>query len=65
MILGGGILALALSILVAVTLGPANVSQVNVRDVLLNHLGLADIPVRLSKNAIVWEERLPRALVAA
>jgi iron complex transport system permease protein len=65
LILGGGILALALSILVAVTLGPANVSLVNVRDVLLNHLGLADIPVRLSKNAIVWEERLPRALVAA
>ncbi|QTJ68497.1 iron chelate uptake ABC transporter family permease subunit [Rhodococcus sp. ZPP] len=63
--MGGGILALALSILVAVTLGPADVSLVNVRDVLLNHLGLADIPVRLSKNAIVWEERLPRALVAA
>ncbi|AWK73761.1 iron ABC transporter permease [Rhodococcus oxybenzonivorans] len=63
--MGGGILALALSILVAVTLGPADVSLVNVRDVLFNHLGLADIPVRLSKNAIVWEERLPRALVAA
>ncbi|WP_110036047.1 FecCD family ABC transporter permease [Nocardia neocaledoniensis] len=54
-----------LSILVAVTLGPADISLVNVRDVLLNHLGLADIPVRVSKNAIVWEERLPRALVAA
>ncbi|TQC47626.1 iron ABC transporter permease [Rhodococcus sp. WS4] len=63
--MGGGVVALALSILVAVTLGPADVSLVNVRDVLLNHLGLADIPVRLSKNAIVWEERLPRALVAA
>lgn len=58
-------LALALSILVAVTLGPADVSLVNVRDVLLNHLGLTDVPVRVSKNAIVWEERLPRALVAA
>ncbi len=56
---------LVLSILVAVTLGPADISLVNVRDVLLNHLGLADIPVRVSKNAIVWEERLPRALVAA
>jgi iron complex transport system permease protein len=62
---GSGAVALALSILVAVTLGPANISLVNVRDVLLNHLGIADIPVRLSKNAIVWEERLPRALVAA
>ncbi len=37
----------------------------NVRDILLNHLGLADIPVRPAKNAIVWEERLPRTLVAA
>ncbi len=65
LIAAGGIVALGLSILVAVTLGPADVSLVNVRDVLLNHTGLADIPVRLSKNAIVWEERLPRALVAA
>ena len=65
LIAAGGIALLGLSIFVAVTLGPADVSLVNVRDVLLNHLGLADIPVRLSKNAIVWEERLPRALVAA
>lgn len=60
-----GIVALALSIGVAVTLGPADVSLVNVRDVVLNHLGLADIPVRVSDDAIVWQERLPRALVAA
>ncbi|MBC7302869.1 MAG: iron chelate uptake ABC transporter family permease subunit [Nocardia sp.] len=65
MIVVAAALALALSILVAVTLGPADVSLVNVRDVLLNHLGLTDVPVRVSKNAIVWEERLPRALVAA
>ncbi|WP_245367633.1 FecCD family ABC transporter permease [Nocardia goodfellowii] len=65
MVVAGGLVALALSVLVAVTLGPADVSLVNVRDVLLNHFGLADIPVRVSKDAIVWEERLPRALVAA
>ncbi|MCZ4563337.1 iron chelate uptake ABC transporter family permease subunit [Rhodococcus sp. IEGM 1401] len=53
------------SILVAITLGPANISLVNVRDVVLNHLGVTDVPVKVSKNAIVWEERLPRALVAA
>lgn len=57
--------ALVVSIGVAVTLGPAEVSLVNVRDVLSNHLGLTDIPVRAAKDAIVWEERLPRALVAA
>ncbi|MEV3961351.1 iron chelate uptake ABC transporter family permease subunit [Nocardia sp. NPDC050193] len=63
--MAGGIVALTLSVLVAVTLGPADISAVNVRDILLNHLGLADIAVRPAKNAIVWEERLPRALVAA
>lgn len=60
-----GILAIALSVGVAVTLGPADVSLVNVRDILLNHLALTDIPVRVSEDAIVWQERLPRALVAA
>ncbi|MEV0683145.1 iron chelate uptake ABC transporter family permease subunit [Nocardia sp. NPDC050378] len=65
LIVVGGLAALAVSILIAVTLGPADISPVNVRDVLLNHLGLTDVPVRVSKNAIVWEERLPRALVAA
>ena len=60
-----GFAALLVSVLVAMTLGPADISLVNVRDIVLNHLGLADIPVRVSKNAIVWQERLPRALVAA
>ena len=54
-----------LTIAVALTLGPANVSLVNVRDVMTNHLGLTDIPVRVAADAIVWQERLPRALVAA
>ncbi len=56
---------LVVSIAVAITLGPADVSLVNVRDIVANHLGLTDIPVRAAKEAIVWEERLPRALVAA
>lgn len=61
----GALALLAISIGVAITLGPADVSLVNVRDILLNHLGGENIPVRVSKNAIVWEDRLPRALVAA
>ncbi|WP_081606081.1 FecCD family ABC transporter permease, partial [Rhodococcus sp. AW25M09] len=61
----GGLLLLLVSVAIAMTLGPAQVSLVNVRDVVLNHVGLADIPVKTSKNAIVWEERLPRSLVAA
>ncbi|MFD5823757.1 FecCD family ABC transporter permease [Nesterenkonia xinjiangensis] len=60
-----GLTVLALSIGVAVTLGPADVSLVNVRDIVLNHLAGAQIPVRPSEDAIVWQERLPRALVAA
>lgn len=60
-----GVVVLLLSVGVAITLGPADISLVNVRDIVLNHLGLADIPVRASENAIVWEDRLPRALVAA
>ncbi|WP_366146642.1 iron chelate uptake ABC transporter family permease subunit [uncultured Pseudokineococcus sp.] len=61
----GGLAALVLSVLATSALGPADVSLVVVRDVLLNHLGLADVPVRPAKDAIVWEERLPRALTAA
>lgn len=60
-----GLAAVLLSVAGAITLGPADVSLVNIRDVLLNHVGLADVPVRAVKDAIVWEERLPRALTAA
>ncbi|WP_408631146.1 FecCD family ABC transporter permease [Microbacterium suaedae] len=60
-----GALVFLFSVGVAMTLGPADVSLVNVRDIVGNHLGLTDIPVRMSEDAIVWEERLPRALVAA
>ncbi len=60
-----GIAIFVVSLGVAVTLGSADVSLVNVRDIVSNHLGLTDIPVRASEDAIVWQERLPRALVAA
>lgn len=65
LLLLGGVLVFLFSIGVAVTLGPADVSLVNVRDVITNHLGLTDIPVRNATDVIVWQERLPRALVAA
>ncbi|WP_307792989.1 FecCD family ABC transporter permease [Glycomyces niveus] len=61
----GALVLLLASIGAAITLGPADVSLVNVRDILLNHLAGAEIPVRVSKEAIVWQDRLPRALVAA
>jgi iron complex transport system permease protein len=61
----GALALLLVSVGAAITLGPADVSLVNVRDVVLNHLGITDVPVRTSKDAIVWNDRLPRALVAA
>ncbi len=60
-----GAAALLASVAIAIALGAADVSLVNVRDVVLNHLGVTDVPVRTSKDAIVWEDRLPRSLVAA
>lgn len=65
LIVAVGVITLIGSVGAAMTLGPADVSLVNVRDIVLNHLGLADIPVRAAADAIVWEDRLPRALVAA
>jgi len=64
-LLVAGVLVFLASVGTAMTLGPADVSLVNVRDVVTNHLGLSQIPVRVSEDAIVWQERLPRALVAA
>lgn len=61
----GAAALLLFSIAVAITLGPADVSLVNVRDIVLNHLGVTQTPVRVSEDAIVWQERLPRAIVAA
>ncbi|MHA6626427.1 FecCD family ABC transporter permease [Pseudonocardia sichuanensis] len=60
---GGAVLVL--SVMVAITLGAADVSLVNVRDIVGNHLGVVTIPVREVEDAIVWEDRLPRSLVAA
>lgn len=60
-----GVAIFLASVCVAMTLGSADVSLVNVRDIVTNHLGFTDIPVRVSEDAIVWQERLPRTLVAA
>lgn len=65
LVVGLGVVALIASVAAAMTFGAADVSLVNVRDIVSNNLGLTDIPVRAAANAIVWEDRLPRALVAA
>lgn len=60
------LLALAGSIITAVTFGPAPLSPGQVWSVLAHHLGLAADPglTRL-QDAMVWDLRLPRTLLAA
>lgn len=56
---------LVLSIGVAVTIGPANVSVPDVYRVILAHTGIGSSGVSRIQDGIVWELRLPRTLLAA
>ncbi|CAB4907045.1 iron chelate uptake ABC transporter family permease subunit [Rhodococcus fascians] len=56
---------LVLSIGVAVTIGPANVSVPDVYRVMLTHMGIGSSGVSRIQDGIVWELRLPRTLLAA
>lgn len=56
---------LVLSIGVAVTIGPANVSVPDVYRVILAHMGIGSSGVSRIQDGIVWELRLPRTLLAA
>ncbi len=58
------LLALLMSATVAVLVGPANISFTDVGRVLMNHVIGADYPVQASVDAIIWEIRLPRVLLA-
>jgi len=66
-VLGAGLWALLLaSIVLAVTFGPADISAREVWQTIGHHLGLPmDSPVTRLRDAIIWELRLPRVLVAA
>ncbi|BBY85794.1 FecCD family ABC transporter permease [Mycolicibacterium tokaiense] len=63
LVLGVGLLVF--SMLAAVSLGGEGISLVNVRDILGNHLQLTDIDVLPYKDVIVWQDRMPRTVVAA
>ncbi|MDJ0470218.1 FecCD family ABC transporter permease [Rhodococcoides fascians] len=56
---------LVLSIGVAVTIGPANVSVPDAYRVILTHMGIGSSGVSRIQDGIVWELRLPRTLLAA
>ncbi|ODT66304.1 MAG: iron ABC transporter permease [Pelagibacterium sp. SCN 63-23] len=56
---------LLVSLVAAVTFGPADIVPHEVWSVILHHLGfLPDSPVSRLRDAIVWELRLPRVLTA-
>jgi len=64
LLLGLGGAALVVSLLVAVTIGPADLGVGEVARVVGHHLGLVgDVPPL--HDAIVWDLRLPRVLTAA
>ena len=60
-----GLAALVVTILVAVTIGPADLSVAEVARSIGGHLGLPVQPVARLHDAIVWDLRLPRVLTAA
>jgi iron complex transport system permease protein len=55
----------AVSIVAAVVIGPADLSPGEVWGSILSHLGIGDSPLSPLRDGIVWELRLPRVLTAA
>ncbi len=57
--------ALAASVVLAITVGPADITPLDVWASVLHHLGLGDSPLSSLRDGIVWQLRLPRVLTAA
>ena len=53
-----------ISVVIAVTFGPAKISPTEVWGSLLHHLGLGETSLSPLRDAIVWELRMPRVLAA-
>ncbi|MGX5695199.1 putative F420-0 ABC transporter permease subunit [Agromyces soli] len=60
-----GVVLLAASILIAVTIGPASLSPADVLASLGAHLGIGEPTLSPLRDGIVWQLRLPRVLTAA
>ncbi|WP_240233743.1 putative F420-0 ABC transporter permease subunit [Devosia lacusdianchii] len=59
-------LLLLASLVIAVAFGPADIAPAEVWQTIAHHLGfVAESPVGRLRDAIIWELRLPRVLVAA
>ena len=57
--------ALVASLVLAITVGPAQITPLDVWSSVLHHLGLGDSPLSALRDGIVWQLRLPRVLTAA
>ena len=57
--------ALVVSLIVAVTIGPADLTFGEVWASIGSHLGLGESPLTVLRDGIVWELRLPRVITAA
>ncbi|MFK4154049.1 FecCD family ABC transporter permease [Streptomyces fungicidicus] len=62
---GGGLVALAFSLAVAVTIGPADISTADVWASVAGHLGGGGSTLPPLRDGIVWNLRMPRTLLAA
>lgn len=56
---------LIVSVILAVTIGPAEITAGEVWASVLHHLGLGSTPLSDLRDGIVWELRMPRVLTAA
>lgn len=57
--------ALVVSLVVTVTIGPADITFGDVWASIGSHLGLGESPLTVLRDGIVWELRLPRVITAA
>jgi len=57
--------ALVASLVLAITVGPAAITPLDVWSSVLHHLGLGESPLSTLRDGIVWQLRLPRVLTAA
>ncbi|ADI06318.1 iron ABC transporter [Streptomyces bingchenggensis BCW-1] len=62
---GGGLAALLMSVAVAVTIGPADISTGDVWASVAAHLGVGESTLTPLRDGIVWNLRMPRTLLAA
>ncbi|ROO90181.1 iron complex transport system permease protein [Actinocorallia herbida] len=60
-----GAVALAVSVAIAITIGPADLTVPEVGRVVAAHLGFGAADLTPIRDGIVWELRLPRTLLAA